>query len=56
MDGSVRYDGGGPAGVVDGCEKIERFLRLGVLGDFDEPCRRKDMMDSTATVPVDGIC
>ena len=53
VDGSVRYDGGGPAGVVDGCEKMERFLRLGVLGDFVEPGRRKDMMESTATAPVE---
>ena len=40
VDLLVRYEGGGPAGVVDGAwEKRELLdLCLGVLGDLEEPC------------------
>ena len=43
------YDGGGPAGVVDGFELKERlFLAFGVLGEPEPVGRRKDMSASMA--------
>jgi len=46
VDGSVRYDGGCPAGVVEGWEKRERLLPFGVLGEPSVPGSRKDMVVS----------
>ena len=45
------YWGGWPAGVVEGCVKMDRlFLRLGVLGESDGTGRWNDMLAAMEVV------